>query len=416
MANASKLNAELPRYSGHPKGHSFPGPGGVTTEELFDAESWVKRVTIIAESAGWSDKVKARSAVLAFIPSSPIDNWFQVVEEETPTGLDINSWKSLSAGIIKVFSPQLTFTDRAAMLRTMKQKPQERAQDYLNRMKLSFRRFSKGLEPLHEAAYADLTENDKLAKETGENIAQITLDYILQSLFLAGMQETLLIEVTKSPDASTIEKITEVAQRVELANRQLSEVKKQPTIGAVTANSDLVPKSQVAAMIQQALAAQNGNATGPVAAAGPGASAAGNRPSKKDKSRDSSKIWCHHCGVQGHYCNTCTTRQAERAQGKYRATILCPFITKEQWDRLSRDEKQRGKYMVPGAPAPPAGLHLRQRFPTATPTGTISSSAATFAQAVNNGGATASTGANAAAGFDSVNEENSFVNFYSSKN
>ena len=72
--------------------------------------------------------------------------------------------------------------------------------------------------------------------------------------------------------------------------------------------------------------------------------------------------------------------------------------------------------MVPGAHAPPAGLHLRQRFPTATPTATISSSPATFAQAVNNRGGTAAAAANGAAGFDSVNQENSFVNFYSSKN
>ena len=152
MATASKITTELPRYSGHPKGTSYPGPGGSTTEEVFDAEAWVKRVTIIAESAGWNDKVKAKSAVLAFVPSSPVDNWYQVVEEDAPEGLDVTSWKNLSTWIIKVFSPKLTFTDRAAMLRTMKQRPQERAQDYLNRMKLSFRRFSKGLEPLYAAA------------------------------------------------------------------------------------------------------------------------------------------------------------------------------------------------------------------------------------------------------------------------
>ena len=56
-------------------------------------------------------------------------------------------------------------------------------------------------------------------------------------------------------------------------------------------------------MIQQAIASQQQNvATGPVAAAGLGAS--GNKPSRKDKTRDSNKVWCHHCGVQGHYCNT----------------------------------------------------------------------------------------------------------------
>ena len=142
----------------------------------------------------------------------------------------------------------------------------------------------------------------------------------------------------------------------------------------------------------------------------------GNKPSRKDKTRDSNKVWCYHCGVQGHYCNTCPTRQAERAQGKYRATILCPFITKEQWDRLTRDEKQRGKYMVPGAPNPPTGLHLWQRFLTATPTGTISSSAVTFAQAVNNEAPGTSTASAPSAPLDSMREENSLVNFYASKN
>lgn len=413
MAN-QKLSVDLPKYSGHPKGTTYQGPTGTTTE-TYSAKEWVERVDAMGEAAGWNEKVKASSGALALVPNTPAENWYRVQIAHGERKTELAKWNSFAAAIRDFFSPTVTYAARALMLQKMKQQQPERTKNYLNRIRLQYQDFAAGLDDIWETE-----EPFKDAKDAARNTMYLaverTLEYVFQCVSMAGMTEAILREVSRE-DPQTLDEVELIATRFEDSERQVADSKRQSpqAVGAVNP-AEGFSRSQVEDMIRRAVADVSRGTVAAATAAGPAQA-----PSRKQKDRDLNKVWCHHCGAKGHYSNACQTRINERAQGRYRATVHCPFVSQEQWGRMSREEKQRGKYMLPHSPAPPAGLHIKCKFGQAAPAlnfETISGTAASFAQRVagNSYQGPPPTQQAPARPAAAPATESSFVDFYAAKN
>ena len=128
-----------------------------------------------------------------------------------------------------------------------------------------------------------------------------------------------------------------IAKRAEQAQNQAG---KPHRVNAISAgNMD----SLVAEAVAKALAGYSGPAPSIAASApAPGPS----QPKGKNKGKDASSVWCFFCLVKGHYASTCVKRNEERSKNIWRPTVRCPQMSRDAYDKLSRDEKNIGHNMV----------------------------------------------------------------------
>ena len=68
-------------------------------------------------------------------------------------------------------------------------------------------------------------------------------------------------------------------------------------------------------------------------------------PSKKNKGRPKIEITCFFCGKIGHYSNDCSVQKYEWEAGKWHPTVQDRAISKEDYERLPKEERQRGRLL-----------------------------------------------------------------------
>ena len=193
---------------------------------------------------------------------------------------------------------------------------------YLNRMTMNHDKFLKDL-PKEFSTWS----TDKDAVRTRTAIISKVTKYYSRAFFLAGLRDEVLAQVTIE-GTEDFDEVVVHAQRTELA-LQLKEKSAQVSAVSSKAFKDAV---------QEEVSRQLKEATGAVSAA-QGQSKA---PANKDKQRDISKVTCFYCGQKAHYASACARRQDDRDKGVWRPTAQCPRMTREQFNALSAEDKNRG--------------------------------------------------------------------------
>lgn len=416
--------ADIAKYSGHAKGTSW-NAGEKRMKEMFAAQEWVDNFQLVKSGSGWTDAAAANTALLSLEPGSPADLWAKVLQEKEPKVLE--KWSTLSAKLVEFFGRAVTNADRAKTLRALKQGANERTKDYFNRVFLSFKVFRKGLNGLlaEDSDRFGAPGSDK--RTIVEDAANFALDYVFESLFMCGLKEELVVEIiTKA--VTKVEEMVAIAEKREYASQFISDNKSVVKISAIEASTNAAPPSappteisaadQTKLILSEVLREIRGQHSVAAASSSNDSSSKQSTRAKKSKDRDATNVFCHFCGVRGHYSSDCPDRARERAAGKWRATVHCSkHYSKEQWRSMPQHEKERGKYMVPGAPAPPPGLTLTCMF---NPNGTGSAVPVGRSANITYAGATANAHAppppfSHGAIYDPVSEESRFAAFYNAQ-
>lgn len=331
-----KTQVRLPQYSGHPVGRSFQGPAGMLVE-LLDVNDWCLQVGDIGGAASWSDTVTAKQAAIALLPNSPAYNWYKANQSKSSASLA--TWVGFKAAIILEFAPPVDAGDKVEIIKSFKQAKDERVGDFLNRIRIGHERYILGLAA--DFNIAPYTAETPAEQAYRDKVISITTDYYLASFFLVGLHDFLLKDVTLV-GCTSLDEMVAVAKRSEQAFLQGAKPHK---ISAVQPDASGVENS----------AAKSQNFEAMIAAAVAAAFAKGgaNKPSSKAKGagRPKEDITCFFCFAKGHYANECKARQQERDAGKWRPTVRDAFMTKEAYNALSPDAKQRGRDMIA------AGVH-----------------------------------------------------------
>ena len=149
-------------------------------------------------------------------------------------------------------------------------------------------------------------------------ITRVTKFYA-RAFFLAGLRDEVLaqviIECTEDFDA-------ELALQLKEKSAQMSSVSSKAFKDAV----------------QEEVSRQLREASGGVSAT----QGQGRSPANKDKQRDVANVTCFYCGQKAHYASSCARRKEDRDKGNWRPTVQCPRMTKEQFNGLSSEDKNRG--------------------------------------------------------------------------
>ena len=345
---AAKPTINLDTYSGNPKNTKDKS----RPIEPFTSTEWWHRVQSIGGSANWSKAMMLHNALLSLEHDSPAYVWYMLIQETDEESID--TWDKFCTELDKEFAPPDTPISRIDHLNTMKMMNQERIEDYSNKVALSFVKFTNGLKPKFNKP--EFTNVGPDLKDHGEKVKRVILDYMKESLFLRGLTDEMLTEITQSGEED-MEKMIMVGKRVQ-AGKNAKQSKKEAVAAAVGASmsDQYVTKDDLKELIA---AVRQGS---------PGQSASnqnnapkqdGEKKKRERKKFDLSEAICHYCLEKaGHISPKCPQKDKDRKEGNYRATVRCPRGTKEQWDKLSANEKGKGKWMVPGAGPPPEGVSI----------------------------------------------------------
>ena len=347
----NKPTVNLSQYSGNPVGTALTGGG---TEE-FTAESWIRRVEIIANSTGWNSNQKAGHAALALAPNTPAERWYTYKSE----GGALDEWEDFKKALLREFSPPETIMSKVAMFKSMKLGKAEKASDFLNKLHLKFAKFEDGLDPMWQtAAYLDEATSPAL-KARREMVVKDVIKHLKMVMFAAGLPDPLVAEITKAK-AETLETMLETCRLAEAAAAATSQ--KPKTMGAMGATEDkaagekLTTKEEVAQMVAAILKAES----------------KGGQAGEKKQLRDFSKAVCYYCEKKGHISPHCPVKKEERAKNIFRVTTKDPRKTKEQWDALPKEQRSwRGRQQqstsatlqATGPPGPPVQDWWQQFYP-----------------------------------------------------
>ena len=323
---SSGFNSKLiPDYSGHNPGQKYVGRDGKESTEVYEVGDWLFQVQNAGAVHGWAKDKWILAAKVKLVPQTPAWTWLKVAED---LGADLSTWDSFEAAIRTEFSLAINAIERVRLLHTFVHKKNETVNIFRNKLTLNHDKFLKDLDKEFEAAPFDQETDDELMRRL--LVIKIVTNYYARAFFLAGLKEDILAQVTISGEES-FDDVFEHARRTELALN----MKRNAPISA-TAGKDF--KDAVAAEVQRLFQSQQPGAGGVSATAGK----SGGKPAGKDKQRDLSSVTCFYCGQKGHYPDTCSPRAADRASGNWRPTVRCPKSSKEQWDKMSRDERGKG--------------------------------------------------------------------------
>ena len=366
----AKNKGVLQPFSGLPIGESFVNDQGATVQEKWSVRPWLQDCDIRANEAGWNDAQKLSSAIASLVAHTPAHGWRDEMFNDKTR---IATWELFSKELRNHFLDKPDPCQLVELFRKMKQRPKERMRDYIIRQKAIFDELGHELDiGLFAQGGACEKDSDADQKAIKRGLA-FARDFHMRINFMSGVNDRARLRIIENND-QTLAKMKETALDSERINRSGKGAPDLPAHVVAAAAPQAAPTASAAdpafiqAAIRDAIAAHLGQAPTAAVSAPAAPTASASAPSRKLKDRDISKVFCHFCGVCRHYSKDCTTRKHERDEGKFRATIHCPVVTAEQWGRFTKDEKQRGRYMVPGAPSPPASLNLTRMFSGAQPT------------------------------------------------
>lgn len=333
-ASTSSKSREVPPYSGHPVGRSYQSVDGLRTE-LFEVFDWTLQAETRGQANKWADDVLAKQAAMSFPPATPAYLWYKLNQK------DVQNWAQMRPAIEREFMPPFDAADKVAVLKSFRQERGERVSDYCTRITLSYQRMTHNLEGLFEVDPTYAAEDANTKAYRAKVIAKV-LDFHRASFFLVGLDEDLMAEVTRS-GSEDMNVMLSIAKRAEQARNQAV---RPHRIGAV---------EDIGAQVASAVAKELGKFQLPASpAAAVAAPVSGSRPKGKDKDKDPAKVWCFFCLVKGHYANTCVKRNDERGRNIWRPTVRCAHMSKDAYDRLSRDDKNKGRNMISAPPPAPS--------------------------------------------------------------
>ena len=310
--SANKPTVNLNSYSGHPVGTALSGGG----QEEFTVESWLRRVEIIASSAGWNGRQTAGNAALALAPNTPAERWYAYRGQ----GGALQDWSAFKKAIQEEFAPPETVMEKVAMFRSMKLNKGERIADYVNKLHLKFAKFETGLEPIWKGRdYQDETTQPDL-KARRELVVKDVSKHLKMVMFAAGLPDSLVTEITKAK-AETLDEMTEVCKLAEAAQAATAHKSKQVAAVAVEEKPGTQSMQEEIAKVVAAMMK-------------------GDKKKQEDKKpKDFSKATCYYCEKQGHISPQCTVKKDDRAKNIYKLTAKDQPRTKEQWDALPKEQK-----------------------------------------------------------------------------
>ena len=312
----------LPRYSGYPVGTSFQSGSGQYTE-IFEPMEWLREVKKIAAAAGWTDKVTVGNVQVAMFPKSPVADWFELGVQ---VGISMDSWAQFQIEFKKEYEGEVDVATTATILKNMKMRKTERASAFLNRVKLEYGRLAGSM-----ILPADLQSADQTVNDYKDRLLSVVGDHLCRAFFVAGIREELLSAVTRSgaADLPSIVKSCAIEEKIRTQNHA--------KIAVIEVEEEEEDLRSVVKTLSQTVAAIKG---------GSGGNGSGENKSKKGKGK---KPWCFYCLKQGHLSSGCTLRREDReVHDKWRPCVKDPPMSKQDYDALSREEKNRGKEYCPG--------------------------------------------------------------------
>jgi len=174
------------------------------------------------------------------------------------------------------------------------------------------------------------------------------MDFMKQSLFLCGLPEEMVGKVTETK-ATTLKEISEAAKCVERGFQAKQTVKAQ-RIAALgggdtrTAREQGEGKSQEQEGWKQVLAFLEKKEGGASGSSDKKKDEKDEKKKKKRKERDTSKMGCYYClEYAEHLAPDCDKRKEDREKGIYRPCIKDQPMKRDDFCRLSNEEKNRGK-------------------------------------------------------------------------
>ena len=308
-----KSHFKVPEYSGLPKGTTFQGATGVRTE-MLTVQAFSNQVDTIMGAAKWDNKVTAQYVKLAFLPDSPVQDWAHNNHEAA----FMKSWDTMRPELSKAFAAYVSVSDRVQILRSFKQKSTELSYPYLQRITKEYNRFVENLESDMVNSGEDWAKDD--LKDTRQKIARFVTDFHLKHFFALGLKSTLLEEVTKAADATSLEKMADIARKAEQAELQSA---KRSTIGEISATPAEEPIITDAAIIAAIRRFAGKTAAGPKGA----------RTGQGQAGQTGKTYTCHYCQAKGHLANVCRKRQRDRGNHIWRQKINDPPTSKAEWER-----------------------------------------------------------------------------------
>ena len=324
---------DLDKYSGLPRGSRFPTSQGERTEQ-YEVGDWCRRVETIAASVSWTDTVTASHAALALVPGSPAENWLRLQQKEKK----VQEWPQFKALIIARFSPPVTAMQRVAMIRSMKQDKNERVEDFKNRLQIQFESLEDGVKANVDKTWGVIPDGDAKI-EVIRKTTTSAMEYVLQCLFLAGLQERFVTDITKS-EAKTLDEMVDVAKKTEVAAGPGN-----GRIAAITADEERpeeTDKPITRGEIERMIAAIS-RSTDSKQKDKEAKTSKKQRPQERQRATD---IVCYYCFTKGHTTKACKAITADRRAGIHRATVRDQPMTKAEFNNLTYEERTKGKHMV----------------------------------------------------------------------
>ena len=350
----------LPTYSGLPVGESYQDAGGHAVREMLTARAWVKRIDQAASAVGWNNKITAGQAVMAIPTGTPAFNW---LEEQSGSNDPVTDWKVLKDEIIKEFAPPISNAERVNLVRSMVQKPGEKVHHYKYRIAQRFKEYAEcaGEEWISDA-------DDLFAGWTADRMKdapvflEAAMRHVLKSQFMTGLTDDNITEIT-SKKCKTMKDMLEVIKTKEESRFTTTQVHKSrnpvglsnkvASVSNTTATEPSAQEDLLKRMVAECAAIMRQENKGTNNSGGRGNSGG------KRKDKDLSGVTCFYCIKKGHYArDMCTAREEDRKKGIWRPTAFCPPMSVQDYKALSVEEKNKGKYLPQGAPAPPAGMML----------------------------------------------------------
>ncbi|XP_059085008.1 uncharacterized protein LOC131882009 [Tigriopus californicus] len=349
MGAIAKAEVSIPKYSGHSKDTEYKSENGTRTE-IWEVRKWIDRCEHVKGAARWTDGVLLQQAILCLVPGTPADDFYQC---EAATLL---TWEAFKNALIKEFSPPVAASKRVRILRSFKQGAKEPASQYQNRIRLAMRKFVRNIEDY--TAPRDALANNKDYLSGVEDGADGAIQFFMDNVFLLGLRDRLMEEVTLS-GASTMEEMIRVLQRVETSELQKREGSHSIAAASTPSASTSSLESQLSALTKAVEQLKAGNS------ASASVAAANSSSQRKDKSKDKSAGNCYYCLVPGHYATDCETRKKDRADQKWRPTSRNPFMSREDYSKLSKEEKTKGQHFFSKPAASTSTVQLPQGPPPA---------------------------------------------------
>ena len=312
---------KIPPYSGHLQGTTYQSTTGPKTE-IFKIQDFTRQVDIIAKAAKWDDDVAASYVQLAFVPDSPVHDWYSNNHEED----FMKNWTTLRPKLITEFAAYVSVSDKVDIIRSFKQKSTEQVSHYLQRITKQYTRFLDDLE--EEMTRTGSTwhgENDN-QKAARRKVVDFVTDYHLKSFWALGLKPEILADVTKSGKASLadmldVAKMTEQAQSQSVRRHTIAQVDQD-----ATEEESNPPAHLTEDMVIAALRKMNFRPRG--------------RGTRRGSYRPAPTVTCHYCNIRGHFADECRKRRRDRQQGIWRQKIDETPTTKEEWERARKSANQ----------------------------------------------------------------------------